>query len=80
MGGAQYCGGVQYHGDIMSTVGDILSTVGVQYHGGYHDKHGDIMSTLGSVQYCGGYHPLKFEYLGGYHDYRRGVQYHGVLK
>ena len=30
-------------GDIMSTVGVILSTVGdVQYRGGYHDAHGGI--------------------------------------
>ena len=26
------------------------------------------MSTVESVQYRGGYHPLKFEYRGGYHD------------
>ena len=45
------------------------------------------MSTVGGVQYHGGYHPLKFEYHGGYHDtcggyheYRGGVQYRGVLK
>ena len=45
------------------------------------------MSTVGGVQYCVGYHPLKFEYRGGYHDtcgryheYRGGVQYRGVLK
>ena len=45
------------------------------------------MSTVGGVQYHGGYHPLKFEYRGGYHDtcggyheYRGGVQYCGVLK
>ena len=39
----------------MSTVGDILSTVGgVQYRGGYHDKCGDILSTVGGVQYRGG--------------------------
>ena len=39
----------------MSTVGDILSTVGgVQYHGGYHDKCGDILSTVEGVQYRGG--------------------------
>ena len=45
----EYRGGVQYRGDIMSTVGVILSTVGdVQYRGGYHDA-------------CGGYH----EYRGG---------------
>ena len=31
-------GGVQYHGDIVSTVGVILSTVGdTQYCGGNHD-------------------------------------------
>ena len=60
---------------IFSTMGDIMSTMGV------------ILSTVGGVQYHGGYHPLKFEYHGGYHDkcggyheYRRGVQYHGVLK
>ena len=64
-------GYLEYHGvfstmgDIMSIVGVILSTVGdVQYRGGYHDAHGDIMSTVGGVQYCGGYHPLKFEYHG----------------
>ena len=45
------------------------------------------MSTVEGVQYHGGYHPLKFEYRGGYHDacggyheYRGGVQYRGVLK
>ena len=26
------------------------------------------MSTVGGVQYRRGYHPLKFEYHGGYHD------------
>ena len=39
----------------MSTVGDIMSTVGgyleyrggVRYRGGYHDKCGDILSTVG---------------------------------
>ena len=32
----------------MSTVGDILSTVGVfSTVGGYHDKCGDILSTVG---------------------------------
>ena len=42
-------GGVQYRGDILSTMGVILSTVGdVQYCGGYHDARG-------------GYH----EYRGG---------------
>ena len=45
------------------------------------------MSTVGVFNTVGGYHPLKFEYRGGYHDtcggyheYCRGVQYHGVLK
>ena len=40
----------------MSTVGD------VQYRGGIMMHVGDIMSTVG------GYHPLKFEYHGRYHD------------
>ena len=43
----EYRGGVQYHGgcegNIMSTVGVILSTVGVtQYRGGYHEYHGGV--------------------------------------
>ena len=45
------------------------------------------MSTVEGVQYRGGYHPLTSEYRGGYHDacggyheYRGGVQYRGVLK
>ena len=48
----QYHGGVQYLGDIMTNVRDILSKVGVfstegyhEYHGGYHDAPGDIIST-----------------------------------
>ena len=52
----------------MSTVGNILSTVG-----GYHDACGGIMSTVGSFQYHGGYHLLKFEYRGGYHDACGGI-------
>ena len=37
------------------------------------------MSTAGVVQYCGGYHPLKFEYRGGYHDTcGRYHEYRGV--
>ena len=49
-GHLEYRGGCSVPwGDIMSTVGVILSTVGdVQYRGGYHDA-------------CGGYH----EYRGG---------------
>ena len=48
--GVQYRGGyLEYHGDILSTVGvfstmgDIMSTVGVfSTVGGYHDAHGGI--------------------------------------
>ena len=40
----------------MSTVGDIMMHVE-----GYHEYRG-------GVQYCGGYHRLKFEYRGGYHE------------
>ena len=55
-------------GDIMSTVGVILSTMGdVQYRG-------DIMMHVrGYHEYRGGYHPLKFEYHGGYHDICGGI-------
>ena len=39
------------------------------------------MSTVGDVQCHGGYHPLKFEYRGEYHDTCGGYhEYHGVLK
>ena len=45
----EYRGGVQYLGDIMINVADILSTVGVfSTMGGYHDAHG------GYHEYCGG--------------------------
>ena len=46
----------------MSTVGDILSTVGgVQYHR-------DIMSTVGGyLEYCG-----VFSTMGRYHEYHGG--------
>ena len=41
-------------GDIMSTVGDILSTMDdVQYRGGYHDKCGGALVYRGGVQYRG---------------------------
>ena len=47
----------------MSTVGDILSTVGVfSTVGGYHDKCGDILSTVG-----------VFSTVEGYHEYREGL-------
>ena len=52
-------------GDIMINVGDILSTVGMFSTMGDIMMHvGDIMSTMER------YHPLKFEYRGGYHEYR----------
>ena len=35
---------VHYRGDIMSTMGDILSTVGR-----YHDKCGNVMSNVGDI-------------------------------
>ena len=38
------------------------------------------MNTVVVFSTVGGYHPLKFEYRGGYHEYFGGVQYHGVLK
>ena len=43
-------------GDIMSTVGVILSTVGgyLEYRGGCSVPWGDIMSTVEGVQYRGG--------------------------
>ena len=53
---------VQYHGDIVSTVGGYL-----EYRGGYHEYHGvfstvgDIMGTMEGVQYRGG-NLLLFEY------------------
>ena len=61
-------GGVQYHGDIMSTVGGYL-----EYRGGCSVLWGDIMSTMGVFSTMGGYHPLKFEYHGGYHDTCGGI-------
>ena len=51
----EYRGGVQYCGDIMSTVGVILSTVGMFSTVGNIVMHvGDIMSTVEGVQYRGG--------------------------
>ena len=45
------------------------------------------MNTVVVFSTLRGYHPLKFEYrggyhatCGGYHEYFGGVQYHGVLK
>ena len=51
----EYRGGVQYRGDIMSTVGVILSTVGMFSTMGVIMMHvGDTMSTVEGVQYRGG--------------------------
>ena len=53
----------------MSTVGGYLEhRRGVQYRGGYLEYREDIMSTVGVFSTVGGYHPLKFEYRGGYYD------------
>ena len=50
MGGAQYCGGVQYHGDIMSTVGGYLEyREGCSIPWGCSVPWGDIMSTVGDI-------------------------------
>ena len=56
-------------GDIMSTVGDILSTVGVfSTVEDIMSTMGIILSTVGDVQYCGWYHDACW----GYHEYRGG--------
>ena len=64
-------------------MGDVQYRGGISFMmhmGGYHEYRGGC-----SVPW--GYHPLKFEYRGGYHDtcggyheYCGGVQYRGVLK
>ena len=62
----------------MSTMGVILSTMG--YSVPWKDimmHEGDIMSTVEVFSTMGGYHPLKFEYHGGYHDTGGGYhEYH----
>ena len=45
----EYHGGVQYRGDIMSTVGDITGTMG----DGYLEYHGNILSTMGILSTIG---------------------------
>ena len=55
--------------DIMSTVGGILSTVGVfSTVGDIMINVGDILSTVGVFGTMGGYH----EYRGGYLGYHGG--------
>ena len=79
-GGAQYHGVFSTVGNIMSTVRDILSTVGVfSTMGDIMSTMGVILSTVGDVQYCGG-----CSVPWGYHDVRgdimstvEGVQYRG---
>ena len=62
-GGAQYRGGVQYRRGYLSTVGDILSTVGCSVPwGDIMINVGDILSTVG-----------VFSTVGGYHEYREGL-------
>ena len=60
----QYRGGCSVPwGEIMSTVGDILSTVGVfSTVGDIMINVGDILSTMG-----------VFSTVGGYHEYRGGL-------
>ena len=76
MGVVQYHGGVQYCGNILSTVGD------VQYRGGYLEYHG-VFSTVGDIrvggylEYHGGY-SVPWEYHaahGRYHEYRGGKSF-----
>ena len=64
VGGAQYRGGVQYCGDIMSTVGGYL-----EYRGGCSVPWGDIMINVGGyLEYRG-----VFSTVGGYHEYHGGL-------
>ena len=65
VGGVQYRGGISWvpWEVILSTVGDIMMHVG------------DILSTVGVFSTVGGYHPLKFEYHGGYHDACGGISW-----
>ena len=56
-GDVQCIGGCSVHrGDTMSTLGDIMSTLGVyhEYIGGCSVHRRDTMSTSGVVQYIGG--------------------------
>ena len=60
----------------MSTMGD------VQYRGRQHDKCGDLLSTVGDVMMnVGGYHEYRggVQYLGGYHDTCGQYDYRGGL-
>ena len=75
----------------MTTVGDIVSTVGgVQYHGGYHDKCGDILSTMGVFSTVGDIMRTMgvilstmedVQYREGYHDVCGGYhEYRGGVQ
>ena len=64
----EYRGGVQYHGDIMSTVGVILSTMGdTQYQEGYHEYHGGVQYHGGKIFYYSS-SPTILNTLHGTHD------------
>ena len=75
-GGVQYRGGyLEYRGECSVLWGDIMSTMGVilPVPWGMFRTVGDIMMHVGGHhEYRGvfctveGYHPLKFEYRGGY--------------
>ena len=55
--GVQYAGGISWvHWGLLSTVRDVMSTLG-----GDHDGYGGYHEYSGGVQYTGGYH----EYTGG---------------
>ena len=56
-------GGVQYRGDIMSTVGGYL-----EYRGGCSVPWGDIMINVGDIMSTVG----VFSTVGGYHEYHGG--------
>ena len=82
------CGGISWvPWGVFSTVGDIMSTVGgyLEYRGGCSVPWGISWCTWGIswvpwrvFSTVGGYHPLKFEYRGGYHDTCRGYhEYRG---
>ena len=57
----------------MSTVGDILSTVGCSVPLGYHDKCGGCLEYRGGVQYRGDI----MMHVGDIMSTVEGVQYHG---
>ena len=69
--------GVQYHGDIMSTVGVILSTMGMfSTVGGYHDARGGISWVPWGCSVPWGDTILwNLSTMGGYHDTCGGISW-----